>query len=155
MLDKNTLIYDIHELKELKCKLEEVLDNIKSSISAIDSKMQSKENLLLQLMKEYGNDVDESAENLVAAIFKRENIGYTDESAVLEYLKLNNKDDLIRVKTTEALDKIAIKKALKIDPELAENLEAMITRSVTEYVVVTTKENYSKMLEHANSGTKN
>ena len=92
-------------------------------------------------------------ENLVAAIFKKENIGYTSDSAVLDYLKANNRSDLIKVKVTESLDKVALKKALKTDAALSESLEAMTVHSITEYVVVTSEANYEKMLEHINEGS--
>ena len=153
MSDKNILISDIYGLKEVKKQLEDVVTNLKSSISSIDAKIEEKEQALLEQMKASGVDVDKDVENLVAAIFKKENIGYISDSAVLDYLKANNRSDLIKVKVTESLDKVALKKALKADTVLAEDLDAMTIRSVTEYVVVTSGTNYEKMLEHINEGS--
>lgn len=153
MSDKNILISDIYDLKELKKQLEDVVTNLKSSISSIDAKIDEKEQALLEQMKLCGVDVDKDVENLVAAIFKKENIGYTSDSAVLDYLKANNRSDLIKVKVTESLDKVALKKALKTDAALSESLEAMTVHSITEYVVVTSEANYEKMLEHINEGS--
>lgn len=152
MCDKNTLISDIYELKELKKSLEEVVSNIKSSIASIDSKIESKEALLIELMKQFGLEKDSEVENLIAAIFKKENIGYRNDAEVLAYLKSINRADLIKVKTTESLDKVAIKKAIKADSVLADQLADMTTKTITEYVVVTTTDNYSKMLEHIDEG---
>lgn len=153
MSDKNILISDIYALKEVKKQLEDVVTNLKSSISSIDTKIEEKEQALLAQMKASGIELDKDVENLVAAIFRKENIGYTSDSAVLEYLKANNRSDLIKLKTTESLDKVALKKALKTDAALSESLDAMTVRSVTEYVVVTSEANYEKMLEHINEGS--
>ena len=153
MSDKNILISDIYALKEVKKQLEDVVTNLKSSISSIDTKIEEKEQALLAQMKASGIELDKDVENLVAAVFKKENIGYTSDSAVLEYLKANNRSDLIKVKVTESLDKVALKKALKTDVALSESLDAMTVRSVIEYVVVTSEANYEKMLEHINEGS--
>lgn len=150
MCDKNILISDLYELKQLKKSLEDVVVNIKSSIDSIDLKIEAKEKLLMEYMKQSNIEVDSEVENLIAAIFKRENIGYTDEVEVLNYLKSTDRSDLIKVKTTESLNKVALKKALKTDSALAEQLDGMTTKTVTEYVVVTTLDNYNKMLEHIN-----
>ena len=153
MCDKNTLISDIYELKELKKSLEEVVSNIKSSIASIDSKIESKEALLIEVMRQSGLEKDSEVENLVAAIFKKENIGYRSDAEVLAYLKSINRADLIKVKTTESLDKVAIKKAIKADSVLADQLADMTTKTITEYVIVTTADNYTKMLEHIDEGS--
>lgn len=153
MCDKNTLISDIYELKELKKSLEEVVSNIKSSIASIDSKIESKEALLIEVMRQLGLEKDSEVENLVAAIFKKENIGYRNDAEVLSYLKSINRADLIKVKTTESLDKVAIKKAIKADSVLADQLADMTTKTITEYVIVTTADNYTKMLEHIDEGS--
>lgn len=153
MSDKNTLISDIYELKEVKKQLEDVITNVKSSVAAIDDRITKKEAELLEALKQTNVDIDTDVENIVAAVFRKENIGYTSDADVLNYLKLISRDDLIKIKTTESLDKVALKKALKTDSELAEKLEAMTVRSTTEYVVVTSTDNYSKMLEHINEGS--
>lgn len=153
MLDKNLVISDIYELKELKKQLEDVVANIKSSITSIDSKIESKEKDLFNIMKTSEIDVDTDVENVVAAIFKKENIGYTSDTAVLEYLKSIDRSDLIKVKVTESLDKVALKKAIKADASLSESLDSMMIKSITEYVVVTSSDNYQKMLEHINEGS--
>lgn len=153
MIDKNALISDIHELKDAKKHLEEAVTILKTSISSIDDKINAKEAALLEYMKLNNQLLDTDVPNLVAAVFRKESVGYTSESDVLAYLKANNRDDLIKIKTTESLDKTAIKKALKSDSTLAENLDSMTTRLITEYVVVTTADNYNKMVEHINEGS--
>ena len=154
MSDKNTLISDIYELDSIKTQLEAVISNLKSSLEAIDGRIESKKAELLLAMKSENVDVNTDVDNVVAAIFRKENIGYTSDTAVLEYLKSIGRDDLIKVKTTESLDKVNLKKAIKADVSLSESLDSMTIRSTTEYVVVTSSENYQKMLEHINEGSK-
>ena len=91
---------------------------------------------------------------IIATYFSKENIGYTSEKEVLQYLKDNNYTTLISSKTTESLNKNALKKALKEDADLSKALENMTVTTLTEWIVVTDKENHDKMLEHIESNKK-
>lgn len=83
-----------------------------------------------------------------------ESVGYSNETEVLQALKDNDYTNYIRIKTTEALDKNELKKALKTDEKLKNLLDSYTTTKRTDYVIVTTPENYKLMLEHIEKGKK-
>ena len=56
---------------------------------------------------------------------------------MMYYLGEKYNGQYIKTKVTENLDKNALKKAIKTDMALAEALESMTVKSITEYVVVT------------------
>lgn len=151
------LVKEIFDLKNQKEKMETELQEketyYKAIISDLDSKIQLKEKDLLTAMKTLDNKEVE-VDNLVATYFSKENVSYTSDSDVLNYLKENNYTTLINTKTTESLNKNALKKALKTDLDLSKALEKLTIKIVTEYVVVTTKENHIKMLEHIDNNKK-
>ena len=151
------LVKEIFDLKNQKEKMETELQEketyYKAIISDLDSKIELKEKDLLTAMKTLDNKEVE-VDNLVATYFSKENVSYTSDSDVLNYLKENNYTTLINSKTTESLNKNALKKALKTDLDLSKALEKLTIKTVTEYVVVTTKENHIKMLEHIDNNKK-
>ena len=151
------LVKEIFDLKSQKEKMETELQEketyYKSIISDLDSQIELKEKDLLTAMKTLDNKEVE-VDNLVATYFSKENVSYTSDSDVLNYLKENNYTTLINSKTTESLNKNALKKALKTDLDLSKALEKLTIKTVTEYVVVTTKENHIKMLEHIDNNKK-
>ena len=57
-------------------------------------------------------------------------------------------------KTTTSLDKTVLKKDLKVDASLKEDLKDFVGDRVVEYVTVTTAENHQKMLEHIEESKK-
>lgn len=145
------LMYEIFRLKKAAALVEASVADLKKIVA--DDNMQI-DRLSLQLLNELtANNMttyDWAAENLVVEKFVRENIGYTSDEDVLNYLKNNYASQYIKTKITESLDKNALKKAIKTDTKLSEALESMTVKSSTEYVVVTDSENYKKMLEHIN-----
>ena len=143
------LIEDIFNLKTKEKSNESILDNMKENISKDKEQI---ENLSKELLLELNNINETQYEildkKLVAQKFSKESVGYSDEAAVIAYLKEKYQANYIKTKITESLDKNALKKALKKDENLAKYLEDMTVRNTTEYVVVTDFENYQKMLEH-------
>lgn len=144
------LIREIFDLKTKYKELENQENKIKEEKKSLEGRIEEQEKLLLDKMKE-NNSKEIDLGEVVATVFSRENIGYTSDKDVLEYLKKNNFNDLITTKITEAINKINLKKALKINAALAEALKNMTIKTTTEYVVVTNKENHIKMLEHINT----
>ena len=143
----NKLIRTIYNLKREKENAEKVIAGLKLKISDLDENIDSLSNTLLKEMQ--GSEIEElNFEELVATVFKRENIGYKSDEDVLKYLKENYDGKYIKTKITESLDKTNLKKAIKTDTVLAKALEDMTTTSVTEYVVVQDIINHEKMLEH-------
>lgn len=147
------LIKQIFYLEKSKKDKEEEQTKLKEDISNLDIQIQEKKKLLLEAMKEAKSE-EITTEDIVATYFSKENISYTSDKDVLTYLKENNYNDLITTKTTESLNKNALKKALKTDTGLNEALESMTIKSLTEWVVVTDSETHQKMLEHIEENSK-
>ena len=149
----NELIRQIFELQNKASEWEEKEKEAKEEKENIEKEISSKKELLLDLMKQ-GESKETCFDDIFANIFSKENISYKDEKQVISYLKDHNYNDLITVKTTEALNKNNLKKALKTNNVLAEALESMTVKKLTEWVVVTDKENHMKMLEHIEENKK-
>ena len=147
------LIKQIFYLEKSKKDLEEEQAKLKRDIDNLDIRIVEKKKDLLNAMKN-AKELELSVEDIVATYFSKENVGYTNEKDVLNYLKENNYTTLISSKTTESLNKNALKKALKEDNKLSEALKDLTTTSITEWVVVTDKETHQKMLEHIEENSK-
>lgn len=127
--------------------LEENLKNKKEELKKFDANIDSlKADLLAEMNSIFYDNLE--CGDVIAKKFTRENITYSSDAEVLTYLKEHEHPELIRVKVTESLDKNALKKALKTDEQLSKDLEGLTKKETTEYLVVTTKEKYIKMLEH-------
>ena len=98
------------------------------------------------------NEKKFDSDKLVVSVVSKSNVGYKNENEVIKYLKENYNGNYIKVKTTESLDKTALKKAIKSDSVLKESLDPMIEETKTTYAVVTDFDNYEKMLEHIEAG---
>lgn len=125
------LIKEIFDLKNQKKELEEKQNYYKEEISKVDTEIQLKEEDLLKAMKD-AKETELVVDDIYVTYFSKENVGYTSEKDVLQYLKDNNYTTLISSKTTESLNKNALKKALKTDTSLNEALESMTIKSLTE-----------------------
>lgn len=141
------LIKDIYKAKETKEAIESKINDLKAELEQVEAYIEDCSNDLLNRMKSQETK-EISVDNLVAETFTRENIGYTSDKDVLEYLKNNGYSQYVKTKVTESLDKTPLKKAIKADEKLAQALDSMTVKTISEYVVVTTKENHEKMLEH-------
>ena len=148
----NELVRIIYNLKREKENAERVITGLKLKISDLDENIDSLSNTLLKEMQ--NSEIKElKIEELVATVFKRENIGHKSDEDVLKYLKENYGGKYIKTKITESLDKTNLKKAIKTDTVLAKALEDMTVTNVTEYVVVQDIINNEKMLEHIAANT--
>ena len=148
----NKLMRTIYNLKREKENAEKVIAGLKLKISDLDENIDSLSSTLLKEMQ--SSEIEElKFEELVATVFKRENIGYKSDEDVLKYLKENYDGKYIKTKITESLDKTNLKKAIKTDAALAKALEDMTVTNVTEYVVVQDIINNEKMLEHIAANT--
>ena len=148
----NKLMRTIYNLKREKENAEKVIAGLKLKISDLDENIDRLSNTLLREMQ--SSKIEElKFEELVATVFKRENIGYKSDEDVLKYLKENYDGKYIKTKITESLDKTNLKKAIKTDTVLAKALEDMTVTNVTEYVIVQDIINHEKMLEHIAANT--
>ena len=141
------LIKEIYQLKQQKKDLEKEQEDIKSKVNTIDTEIEGKQKLLLEKMKASDKKVVDLGD-IVAETFSKENISYKDDKDVLKYLKDYNYTSLITTKITESINKNNLKKELKTNETLRQALDSMTVKSITEWVVVTDKENHTKMLEH-------
>ena len=147
------LIQEIYNLKTRKELIETQITKLKKTLADIDEQIDEEEKVLLQRLTEENLEEIEY-DNLVGFKQSRKNIGYTSEVDVLNILKSAYDGKYVKTKITESIDKNALKKALKDDAELKVNLEPFMLDGVTEYIVVTTKENRERMLEHINDSKK-
>lgn len=146
------IINEIQDLQLKKEELEKQIEALKSQVTELDSNINEKKDELIKVMDDSAISTIDTDTDLNAMIFSKENVAYKNEAEVISWLKQNCQSDLIRIKTTESLDKTAIKKAIKNNPDLAADLDQFIEKTTTRWVVVTTKENHERMLEHINSG---
>ena len=152
-MDLNKLMEEIFELKQNKEKLTKQIDKLKEEVTETDKLIDNKQSELLKEMKEINTkEITSDNGNIIATLFKRENVSYKSDAEVLKYLKENYSGKFIKSKITESLDKTNLKKAIKDDEKLAKGLEGFIEKTISEYVVVTDKENHKLMLEHIEKG---
>lgn len=148
--DKVDLIKYIFKLEKAKKKNEDEIKILQEDAEDLEDEISIAKQFLFDKMKQDKNEMLETDNNLVAQFFVKNEFSYGDEKALLD--KLQEMDLAKYVKTTTkvtiSIDKNALKKDLKEDTQLKESLKDFVGDRVTEYVVVTTKENHQKMLEH-------
>lgn len=145
------LMTEIYRLQKEKNAIEKTVEEAKVKINALDKEIEDKKAVLLSAMDSTNTKIINDTDNdLVAEMFTKESIGYTDEKAVLQYLIDNKYDAYITVK--KSINKVPLNKGLKTDAELATKLESMTSKNVSKYVVVSTTENNRLMHEHMSSG---
>lgn len=145
----NELIKLIYNLQQEKEAQEAIINNAKEIVTGLDNTLTEYKTELLALIT---SDEPINNDGKVAVRMHRTSTGYKDEKAILDWLKQHLNGTYIKTKVTESLDKVAFKKGLKTNVELAEGVKDYIGASVTDYVVVTSEDNYKKMLEHIESG---
>lgn len=147
------LVQEIYNLKAHREILESNIANLKQQMSDLDSRIEAKETVLLAMLTE-SNSTEVEFENLVGFKQSRKTVGYTSEADVISLLKSQYEGKYVKAKITESLDKNALKKALKSDEQLSSDLAPYMLNGTSEYVVVTTKENRDRMIEHINESKK-
>lgn len=150
------LVNKIYEKKSQYDILETQYKDICDQMESLDKDIKELSSKLLDEVKnteefKKDNGYNESFDNLNVEYFRRETTGYTDENAVLAYLKQND-SKFITVK--ESINKKLLNAELKKNTELKEALDKMLTKKVSEYVVVTTLEKAEKMHEHIENAKK-
>jgi len=145
----NELIDLIYAAQQALTAEEKIIEKAKENISSLEESIVNNKAELLSLIQD---DKPIEKDDKVAIRMHRPNVGYTDESAVIKWLKENFNGKLVKTKITESLEKNPLKKELKTNQKLIEGLKPFIVNSVTDYVVVTNKDNYQKMLEEIKEG---
>ena len=154
--DKVDLIKYIFKLEKAKKKSEDEIKRLEEDVEDLEDEISIAKDILFDKMKQDKNEMIETDNNLVAQFFAKNEFSYGDEKALLNKLKEMELNQYIKVTTkiTTSIDKNALKKDLKDNKKLKESLKDFVGDRVTEYVVVTTKENHQKMLEHIEEGKK-
>ena len=139
---------------EVEAKQKQI-EQLEKEIEELNATINDDKLNLLNHMKEEKQEVFEEGD-LVAQSFAKNEFSYGDEKALLSKLQEMKLTQYVKVvtKTTVSIDKNALKKDLKTNNELRESLKDYVGDRSTEYVVVTTKENHQKMLEHIEEGKK-
>ena len=143
------LVKEIYNLKNHRDIITKNIDKYKQQLVQIEADIDEKEKQLLQKLRD-SNLSEVEADDLVGFTQTRSSINYVSESDILDVLKTKFNSDYIKVKVTESIDKNSLKKALKINQELSAELSQFITHTSSESVIVTTKDNRQRMLEHIN-----
>ena len=134
-----------YELRKEVNRLDEEKATLDAKKKELEAELEGLNSSIIESLKGV-NKLEDKVDNIYVNLMKKESIGYTDPSKVLQFLEDSGRLDLIRVK--KELNKVAINKAIKKDTKLNEELSSMTSKKVTEYVVVTDEENHQKMLEH-------
>lgn len=154
--DAEGLVKFIFEFENLIEKKEQSIKDIQVEIDDLKSDVSLAKEVLLDVMKQDKKEVIDTKFKLVAQFFAKNEFSYGDEKALLSKLQEMKLNQYIKTttKTTTSIDKNNLKKDLKVNTQLKESLKDFVGDKVTEYVVVTTKENHQKMLEHIEEGKK-
>lgn len=137
----------IHELQDSIKEKENTIAELKAGVAILDSELNTLNDELLHEMISNGNK-EIKVDDLVASYFCKNEFSYSDEKALLQYLKDHSMNSYITTKLTESINKTALKKDLKTNQDLKESLNDFVGDRKVEYVVVTTEENHQRMLEH-------
>ena len=130
---------------------ESIIAEAKDKIASLDTDITNYKNELLELLTDY-DPFFGADDNMLAVRMCRTATGYKDEKGLISFLRQNYNGKFVKSKVTESLDKVPLKKELKINEKLAEDLKPYIENSTVPYIVVTDQENYKKMLEHIEKG---
>lgn len=148
------MVADQQELDGLNAQLDRLNENaklLKLEIAEVQERLDNAKEIVKNVLS---SGEEYHSQNMVFKKCERENVGYTDEKELLQYLKEHNYVKYITTKTTESLSKNPLKKDLKNLPELREELNAFILDGKTEYLVFTSEDSFAKMLEHIEEGKK-
>ena len=131
-LEKEAIDAQVKELKEKADALEITLDTLRADIT--------------QRLKEQSLDSFTTANQFIAVYSEKLATTWVNETAIKNQLRANGYDKFIKPKVTESLDKNAIKKALKVDPDLYKLVAPSIIQEPKGTTIITTVENYQKMV---------
>ena len=154
-MDLNEKIKKVYELKTKQEEIQAKQEELKQQLNDLAQEQEMLSSEILAEMKT-NNVSEQDTDNLVAQYFSKNEFSYGDEKLLLSKLKELSLDKFIKTvtKTTTSIDKNNLKKELKVDADLKETLKDYVGDRLVEYVVVTTKENHEKMLEHIDNSKK-
>ena len=145
------LIEKIYQLQTNKENLEKQKNEIQANIDALDAELEASKAELLKQMQSDGVNTF-TADDIKAGTFHRKDIAWLDDKALLEYLTSTGQEQYINTKVTKSVAKAALKKAMKTNEPLKESLSPYFGYKETDYVIVTTTDNFDAMLKHIEEG---
>lgn len=147
------LIDEIYKLKAQKESLEDNISSLKHSIEEIDSIIENYRAELLSSMLQSDETLFYNNDSTVVAVKEtKDKVTWKNESLILKYLSENSDyKKFIRTKITESIDKVNLKKEMKTNTELQENLKDSIIIEPSNTVMVIKKEDYERLLEEIKS----
>ena len=147
------LIDEIYKLKAQKESLEDNISSLKHSIEEIDSIIENYRAELLSSMLQSDETLFYNNDSTVVAVKEtKDKVTWKNESLILKYLSENSDyKKFIRTKITESIDKVNLKKEMKTNTELQENLKESIIIEPSNTVMVIKKEDYERLLEEIKS----
>ena len=154
-MDLNEKIKKVYELKTKQEEIQAKQEELKQQLNELAQEQEKLSSEILVEMKT-NNVSEQDTDNLVAQYFSKNEFSYGDEKLLLSRLQELSLDKFIKTvtKTTTSIDKNNLKKELKVNANLKETLKDYVGDRLVEYVVVTTKENHEKMLEHIDNSKK-
>ena len=154
-MDLNEKIKKVYELKTKQEEIQAKQEELKQQLNELAQEQEKLSSEILVEMKT-NNVSEQDTDNLVAQYFSKNEFSYGDEKLLLSRLQELSLDKFIKTvtKTTTSIDKNNLKKELKVNADLKETLKDYVGDRLVEYVVVTTKENHEKMLEHIDNSKK-
>lgn len=117
--------------KELNKALKEY-NELQSKKSSIEEDMEALKESIMSKMDELGLNKTTTPDNITASIVMKETFKYTDEPALVKYLKDNNLSQFI----VEKVNAVPMNKELKKGMSLTENLKSMYTKTVSRSFIV-------------------
>ena len=154
-MNLNEKIKKVYELKTKQEEIQAKQEELKQQLNELAQEQEKLSSEILVEMKT-NNVSEQDTDNLVAQYFSKNEFSYGDEKLLLSRLQELSLDKFIKTitKTTTSIDKNNLKKELKVNANLKETLKDYVGDRLVEYVVVTTKENHEKMLEHIDNSKK-
>ena len=120
-------------------------DELNQKIAEYDNSVNPFKTLILEMMKESKVNKVETG-NVVAQIMNRESFSWDNEEAIVNYLKDNKLKEYLTVKFS--FNKKELKKGIESDKNLKEALAPYFSEKGSEYLVITDKESFDRMLSH-------
>lgn len=142
----NELINNFYKLKEEKESIDQNIKELKQQSDSLACMLDDLRNQITGKLREQSLESFTTDQNYIAVYSEKLSTTWVDEEQIKKQLLENGYGKFLKSKTTQSLDKNAIKKALKTDSELYKLVANSIVQEPKQSALITTVENYEKML---------
>ena len=142
----NELINNFYKLKEEKESIDQHIKELKQQSDSLACMLDDLRNQITSKLREQSLESFTTDQNYIAVYSEKLSTTWVDEEQIKKQLLENGYEKFLKSKTTQSLDKNAIKKALKTDSELYKLVANSIVQEPKQSALITTVENYEKML---------